>query len=97
MPPLAINHHAIGIAQPGFIRDALFDGNKNSFFFFLPIAVEFVETGRNLVRLCGIFCAEKFDHICRHIHASGRIDAWSYAECHLAGTQAFATKLGNFE
>src|SRR6516162_4499576 len=50
VPTVAIDDHAVGVAQRRFLLKAAFDRFKNTALFFLAFAVELVEASRDLMR-----------------------------------------------
>src|SRR5215470_16944867 len=80
MPAVAIDHHAVRIAQGSFVAEALLDRIQHPALLLLAFAVQLVEPYGDLTRLGGIFRAEKIDHIARNIHPPGCVDSGSDAE-----------------
>src|ERR1051326_4030255 len=75
MPPFPIEHNAISVAQCRFFFETLVDRFKNSSLFLLPLGVQAIELASEQFRLRLVFGAEKFNNICRDVHAPGGVDA----------------------
>ena len=61
------------------------DGLQDAALFFLPFAVELVESAGDLAGSRGIFHAEEFDDVAGNVHAAGGVDARRDAKGNFAG------------
>src|SRR5260370_8392542 len=73
MPALAVNHHAIGVAQNHVFGKPLFDSVYDAAFLFLPFAVQLVEAAGDFAGAPHFFDAEDPDASFSNLHPSPRI------------------------
>src|SRR5215475_9170003 len=85
MPPVAVDHDAMRVAEIGLLFKARLDGLKDAALFFLAVTVELIESTGNLPRPSRFPDAEKLDDIAGHIHPSGGVQARCDAEGNLCG------------
>src|SRR5262245_57159548 len=85
MPTFAVDHDAVRIAEAWLLLKTLFNRLQDSLLCFLPLAVELVETQRDLTRPVLIFHAEELNYVACDIHPTSRIQARCNPERDLDG------------
>src|ERR1041384_5032896 len=92
MPAFAIKNHAVLAGEIRLGRKLLFNLSYNPRFFLLALKVELVQLFGNLLAAYLVFAGEELDHVARHIHASGGVDARPQTKAHIAGSERTAIR-----
>ena len=98
MPAVAIDHHAVRLAQRGLTGEPLLNALDDVPLLVLSVGIELIEASGNFARAFQIFHAEQIDHIARHVHAAGGIQSRRDAEGDFGRSKSAAvTKFRHFE